>query len=224
MTPLQILCSFQIWNAKPISVKLHKGLSEVASYPRTHTYFVWRQFSKILELLLNQLIWCLEKGGGQYSEPRRGSKRHGHKKCRGRQRGRCSFWVGEEFTCKLSLSIFLNANLKKVNHSLHQGQLLQFFWQLLEDTIKLWRWSVFKQRFRKHKKEKTNKMADLYPSQVFKRFFDTNFLIENKFNQTILHMVLKAGYNNKVWSKLFSSDIALSDVIEVLLETSSGSS
>ena len=32
MTPLQILCSFQIWNAKPISVKLHKGLSEVASY------------------------------------------------------------------------------------------------------------------------------------------------------------------------------------------------
>ena len=34
MTPLQILCSFQIWNAKPISVKLHKGLSEVASYPK----------------------------------------------------------------------------------------------------------------------------------------------------------------------------------------------
>ena len=32
MTPLQILCSFQIWNAKPISVKLHKGLSEVTSY------------------------------------------------------------------------------------------------------------------------------------------------------------------------------------------------
>ena len=29
MTPLQILCSFQIWNAKPISVKLHKGLAEV---------------------------------------------------------------------------------------------------------------------------------------------------------------------------------------------------
>ena len=50
-------------------------------------------------------------------------------------------------------------------------------------------------------------MADLYHSQVFKRFFDTNFLIENKFNQTILHMVLKAGYNNKVWSKVFSSDI-----------------
>ena len=34
--------------------------------------------------------------------------------------------------------------------------------------------------------------------EVFKRFFDTNFLIENKFQQTILHMVLKAGYNNKV--------------------------
>ena len=31
MTPLQILCSFQIWNAKPISVKLHKGLAEVAA-------------------------------------------------------------------------------------------------------------------------------------------------------------------------------------------------
>ena len=54
-------------------------------------------------------------------------------------------------------------------------------------------------------------MADLYPFQVFKRFFDTNFLIENKFNQTILHMVLKAGYNNKVWSKLFSSDIVRCD-------------
>jgi len=34
--------------------------------------------------------------------------------------------------------------------------------------------------------------------EVFKRFFDTNFLIENKFQQTILHMVLKAGYNNKI--------------------------
>ena len=34
--------------------------------------------------------------------------------------------------------------------------------------------------------------------EVFKRFFDTNFLIENKFQQTILHMVFKAGYNNKV--------------------------
>ena len=31
MTPLQILCSFQIWNAKPISVKLHKGLAEVGA-------------------------------------------------------------------------------------------------------------------------------------------------------------------------------------------------
>ena len=30
MTPLQILCSFQIWNAKPITVKLHKGLAEVS--------------------------------------------------------------------------------------------------------------------------------------------------------------------------------------------------
>ena len=27
--------------------------------------------------------------------------------------------------------------------------------------------------------------------EVFKRFNDTNFLIENKFGQTILHMVLK---------------------------------
>ena len=33
---------------------------------------------------------------------------------------------------------------------------------------------------------------------VFKRFSDTNFLIENTFGQTILHMVLKAGYNNKI--------------------------
>ena len=29
MTPLQILCSFQTWNAAPISLKLHKGLAEV---------------------------------------------------------------------------------------------------------------------------------------------------------------------------------------------------
>ena len=34
--------------------------------------------------------------------------------------------------------------------------------------------------------------------EVFKRFSDTNFLIENKFSQTILHMVFKAGYNNKI--------------------------
>ena len=29
MTPLQILCSFQTWNAPPIALKLHKGLAEV---------------------------------------------------------------------------------------------------------------------------------------------------------------------------------------------------
>ena len=28
-TPLQILCSFQTWNAVPISLKLHKGLAEI---------------------------------------------------------------------------------------------------------------------------------------------------------------------------------------------------
>jgi hypothetical protein len=37
--------------------------------------------------------------------------------------------------------------------------------------------------------------------EVFKQFFDTNFLIENNFQQTILHMVPKAGYDNKVLSK-----------------------
>ena len=36
MTPLQILCSFQIWNAKPISVKLHKGLAEVGADLLSH--------------------------------------------------------------------------------------------------------------------------------------------------------------------------------------------
>jgi hypothetical protein len=29
--------------------------------------------------------------------------------------------------------------------------------------------------------------------EVFKRFFDSNFLIENKFQQTILHMFLRLG-------------------------------
>ena len=34
--------------------------------------------------------------------------------------------------------------------------------------------------------------------EVFKKYFSTNFLVENKFKQTILHMVLKAGYYNKI--------------------------
>ena len=34
--------------------------------------------------------------------------------------------------------------------------------------------------------------------EVFKRYFSTNFLLENKFQQTILHVVLKAGYYNKI--------------------------
>ena len=41
----------------------------------------------------------------------------------------------------------------------------------------------------------------LYNKQVvdvFKRHPSTNFLISNKFNQTILHIVLKAGYYNKI--------------------------
>ena len=29
MTPLQILCSFQTWNAAPIAIKQHKALAEV---------------------------------------------------------------------------------------------------------------------------------------------------------------------------------------------------
>ena len=29
MTPLQILCSFQTWNAAPITIKQHKALAEV---------------------------------------------------------------------------------------------------------------------------------------------------------------------------------------------------
>ncbi len=33
---------------------------------------------------------------------------------------------------------------------------------------------------------------------MFKRNPKTNFLIENKFQQSILHMVLKAGYYNKI--------------------------
>ena len=45
----------------------------------------------------------------------------------------------KDFINKLLLSTFPDRDLKKVNHSLHQGQLLQFFWLLLEDTIKLWR-------------------------------------------------------------------------------------
>ncbi len=34
--------------------------------------------------------------------------------------------------------------------------------------------------------------------EVFKRYYNTNFLLENKFKQTILHVVLKAGYYNKI--------------------------
>ena len=34
--------------------------------------------------------------------------------------------------------------------------------------------------------------------EVFKKNSNTNFLLENKFKQTILHMVLKAGYYNKI--------------------------
>jgi phosphatidylserine decarboxylase len=34
--------------------------------------------------------------------------------------------------------------------------------------------------------------------EVFKKNEKTNFLIENKFKQTILHVVLKAGYYNKI--------------------------
>lgn len=33
--------------------------------------------------------------------------------------------------------------------------------------------------------------------EIFKNYYNTNFLIENKFRQTILHVVLKAGYYNK---------------------------
>ena len=29
-------------------------------------------------------------------------------------------------------------------------------------------------------------------------YYSTNFLLENKFQQTILHVVLKAGYYNKI--------------------------
>ena len=34
---------------------------------------------------------------------------------------------------------------------------------------------------------------------VFKMVTNTNFLVENKFQQNILHIVLKAGYYNKVF-------------------------
>ena len=34
--------------------------------------------------------------------------------------------------------------------------------------------------------------------EVFKRYYSSNFLLENKFQQTILHVVLKAGYYNKI--------------------------
>ena len=34
--------------------------------------------------------------------------------------------------------------------------------------------------------------------EVFKNYYNTNFLLENKFQQTILHVVLKAGYYNKI--------------------------
>ena len=106
MTPLQIVCSFQTWNAAPISLKQHKALSEV------------------VDSILN--------------------------------RGADPNSVAAKNTVAGSVAgstppVFLAAT---------RGYHLVV--------------------------------------EVFKRFFDTNFLIENKFQQTILHMVLKAGYNNKV--------------------------
>ena len=34
--------------------------------------------------------------------------------------------------------------------------------------------------------------------EVFQQYYGSNFLLENKFQQTILHVVLKAGYYNKI--------------------------
>ena len=56
---------------------------------------------------------------------------------------------------------------------------------------------------------------------VFKRFSDTNFLIENTFGQTILHMVLKAGYNNKIAVHGAASGRNNEQTVSVLLSDSS---
>ena len=112
MTPLQIVCSFQTWNAAPINLKQHKALAEV------------------VDSILN-------RGADPNSVAAKNSV------------------VGS--VAGSTPPVFLAAT---------RGYHLVV--------------------------------------EVFKRFFDTNFLIENKFQQTILHMVLKAGYNNKVrCSQLF---------------------
>ena len=43
--------------------------------------------------------------------------------------------------------------------------------------------------------------------EIFKNYYNTNFLLENKFQQTILHVVLKAGYYNKV--EIISKSISI---------------
>ena len=52
MTPLQILCSFQIWNAKPISVKLHKGLAEVGT--TVNNICLMSRKKKVVDNILNR--------------------------------------------------------------------------------------------------------------------------------------------------------------------------
>ena len=144
-----------------------------------------------------------KKGCGQHSEPRGGSKCYGHQECSGWQCSRLVGWVAGCFVVWLlgCLAGWLvgwqcsrcHAGFCVRTFSIspyHQVRRLQCFWLRREDITKLWRWFVFQ----------CGPVSWHLKFQVFKRFFDTNFLIENKFNQTILHMVLKAGYNNKVFS------------------------
>lgn len=106
MTPLQILCSFQTWNAKPITTGLHNSLAE------------------LVQLLLDQ-----------------------------------------------------GAN---PNGTAAKGE--------LPGTVPGSTPPVFLAATRGYYKV----------IQVFKENSHTDFLVVNKFDQTILHMVLKAGYYNKI--------------------------
>ena len=106
MTPLQIVCSFQTWNAKPITEELHKSLA------------------KLIDKMLG--------------------------------RG-------------------LNPNVTAAKGA-------------LPGTVPGSTPAVFLAATRGYSKV----------IAVFKKVEETNFLVENKFEQTVLHVVLKAGYYNKI--------------------------
>ena len=130
MTPLQILCSYQTWNAAPINIKQHKALAEV------------------VDSILN-------RGADPNSVAAKNTV--------------AGSVAGIENTTSLKIQAI---NRQSLQYTVISGSTPPVFLAATRGYHLV--------------------------VEVFKRFSDTNFLIENKFSQTILHMVLKAGYNNKI--------------------------